>query len=335
MKKFKFKKLDPKQIAIAVLSVLMVSGIIAFSMVTYGKNGTIKQQTDTIDSLGNEIITKDIRMQNLEYQKSLLASGMDSLLAKNESLHDALTDIERKYVAALSKIRKLDSALRDKKDEIYALQAKVKERDETIARLSADYGDEIQELVGEKKVWEKNLDTKRKEVDNLKTEKEDLKNENKRLIKEKTQTEKLLEINSIMAHTKVNVVEFVPKNSKNKRIKKVKGDNWNSSILTILLQHKDEELLEGRRFVVKLYDADNNEVLEYLEGGNTDKESTREFEYNKEGNFIEFINYEKKIGKNYRLVLYLVDDSNPDRKFNKLDDKPQLFEKGKPLTVGA
>jgi len=274
-------------------------------------------------------------MDNLRGDNAFLKSKIDSIVVVNESLKQDLIAITKKYTKGTNRIKELESKLGRRNAEISGLQAEINGKIAMIAQLEQEYGDEVQVFVNEKDDLQNQLDIKQKEANLLKVEKEDLQDKNAHLQQEKTRKERMIDIYSIIAFTEVEIHEFAPRNSKDKTIKKIKNDNWNSSIVTIKLKHKDEKLLENCRFAVKLYDADNEKVLEYLEGSDTTEESTREFDYNKDGNFVEFINYEKKEGKNYHLILYLVDDSTPNKKFNLLNKKPQIVRNGKPIAFGA
>lgn len=335
MKKINFKVAT---IPIAVTGVLLL----VFVLIAYSYKA---QQHNEV---AEENVVLKVKNEDFVNMNFLLKEENTRLRIERDSLRDIVVKKDNLIVAFQNEIADREKKSKKIKKGLYESQKQVKflrtELDKHLVKKAKydKYGfstddfvavvdslvTRINTLESRERRYKHQLNTTDDEVVNLRGKLAVVVSEKQTVENEKQLIDNLF---SICEETKIEITESSLKTSKGNNVKKVKSTNWHSTWLTIKLSHPDSLLVPGMRFIVKIKDLDNNRVLEHLEsksGGG--KQGAKEVEYQSDGKIhFQFTNYEKKIGKNFSLVLYIA-EATPNGKQLQLKDSPKIVTAGKP-----
>ncbi len=102
-------------------------------------------------------------------------------------------------------------------------------------------------------------------------------------------------------------------------MKKLKKQNtaWEFTVLEFQLIHDDHRLLLDEKFIAKIVDSENGEILSYIENNpNFPKSNTdaKGIKFKFDGNLLELAHYnnQQKTGSNYEVQLFYIDDDGQE-----------------------
>ncbi len=283
---------------------LMMLGMGAFGII---KMDEVKQQKKVLERKEFEI--KEL---NLLIDEEIVRS--DILESDNQILQDSIVELN-------SIIFTLREELRAKDEKIAYLKGKIKRRDVSIQDLK----DEITLLYRKQHLDKNAIAEKEKEIQRLKNEKVAAQASYKNTMASKQATSNELNdyennvnemqlLTELVENTKVSFINVAGKKYKNgRKISKMRKNmnGWQYTDFSFKMSNKNHRALLNKKFILKIYDLDNEMVLTYLEENPLfPNNNLRGIPFSFDGNTIEltYCNMQKKKSENYELRIYLVHD---------------------------
>ena len=325
------KKVKKPLILITALLGLLLSGALVYALVTNTNlnkenielNGQVadlsakheaqkktnKSQAAAIEKLAGE--KRELAKQIDRAKGDLNAAIKNGNLQKKEidDLKNKLTSLEDRYIILENYNKKLlgekdvsDGDLEKKGNEVAELQEQVRSLKEEIKKWEEDYT-----ALAEKEFEKLISEAKKKQLDEV-------------------------IINS--AYPKVATVELT--NDRGRLLTFINGNKykeWTVSNLGIEFLGFHTQYVEGKTFAVEIYDEEKRICLREGQTGDCTVFSTVE-----NGSLhVEFFNYEKKDGNNFRLKVYYVPDpQNLNEKYelrNSIGNPELVFVKNKKINI--
>ncbi len=281
---------------------LMMMGLGAFGMI----------QMDELKQHKKILQQKDVEIQELNQLVDDEMEKTAELETTNQILEDSIVELN-------SMIYTLQQELIKKEERIHYLEGKIKRRNIAIQDLK----DQITRLYRKQHLDRDAISKLENEIARLKQERTIAQSHQQDMVVQKQATvaeikdyqenvNEMQLLTSISERTRVSFTKIMGKKYKNGRqIKKMRKNmnGWQFTDLAFKLHHPDHRILLNQRYLLKIYDLDNEMVLTYLEQNpqfpNTNLNGIG-FGFN--GNQVEltYCNMQTKQSENYEVRIFLL-----------------------------
>lgn len=302
-------------IFLTTLSILSLTG---FGAVQY-RNVKIAEETN----------------KKLEFDKDRLEKSLSLADSEIGSLTDENIELKERIVILRDSIADFQRQIKSLKSKLYASSQASKKMEADMESLRKKYFDIQTEIENLKKSG----DAKEEYISQLEVTQTQLQVENDSIYKTNVITQQeliqasddlvALEMKQMRKQDLLEVLEFtniyfdnitIKKAERGPSQKKIKKDGraWNYTLIDLSLQHDNIHQLIDETFIVKIIDIDNDMELSFVESNPAFPESPIDhkglsFQFDGMPLNLKFHNNEDKMGKNYALQLYYVQDGEEHR----------------------